>query len=65
MNIATGKSVPLDLQTNSFCAGGSFLSNGTMVSFGGNPTTSSREFHDGNGLQAIRMFPNCNDACVC
>ncbi|KAJ6536897.1 glyoxal oxidase N-terminus-domain-containing protein [Mycena capillaripes] len=44
--------------SNSFCATGSFLSNGTFINSGGNPI----EFGIGaDGLQAIRMFTPCND----
>ena len=51
---------PLDLASNSFCAGGSWLGNGTLVNVGGNPVTSdhtgSADFGDVNGLQAVRLF---------
>lgn len=54
---------PLRMQSNSFCAGGSFLSNGTLVNIGGNPIvedhTSSADFGDLNGLQSIRLFDPC------
>ncbi|KAJ7209844.1 glyoxal oxidase N-terminus-domain-containing protein [Mycena rebaudengoi] len=44
--------------SNSFCATGSFLSNGTFINSGGNPI----EFGIGaDGLQAIRMFTPCTD----
>lgn len=33
---------PLNLVTNSFCAGGGWLGNGTLASVGGNPTYVSR-----------------------
>ena len=46
-------------QTNSFCAAGSTMSNGTMINLGGTPATT--RYNDGNGLQAIRMFPECGD----
>jgi hypothetical protein len=56
---------PLDLASNSFCAGGSFLSNGTLINIGGNPVSSdhtgSADFGDVNGLQAIRMFDPCEE----
>jgi len=61
---------PLRMRSNSFCAGGSFLSNGTLINVGGNPViesrTSAADFGDFNGLQAIRLFqpcdlPNVND----
>ncbi|KAH7105130.1 glyoxal oxidase N-terminus-domain-containing protein [Auriculariales sp. MPI-PUGE-AT-0066] len=43
------------LTTNSFCAGGSFLSNGTLVNIGGNMAEYS-DVKDTNGLQGIRIF---------
>lgn len=56
---------PLNLQSNSFCAGGSWLGNGTLINVGGNPVksdhTGSADFGDVNGLQAIRMFDPCGD----
>lgn len=68
-NFNTGKERPLDLQSNSFCAGGSWLSNGTLINVGGNPVTSdhtgSADFGDVNGLQAIRMFNPCPDSEDC
>ncbi|CAE6413572.1 unnamed protein product [Rhizoctonia solani] len=54
---------PLDLKSNSFCAGGSFLGNGTLINVGGNPIvedeTGAVDFGDENGLQAIRLFNPC------
>ena len=51
---------PLDLASNSFCAGGSWLGNGTLVNVGGNPVasdhTGAADFGDVNGLQAVRLF---------
>jgi hypothetical protein len=65
-NFETGKERPLDLHSNSFCAGGSWLSNGTLINVGGNPVTTDRtgsaDFGDVNGLQAIRMFNPCSDS---
>jgi len=61
LNLKTGKSIPLDAQTNSFCAGGSWLSNGTMVNIGGNPAVSKASYYDGNGIMGVRIFDNCND----
>ncbi|KIM48799.1 copper radical oxidase [Hebeloma cylindrosporum] len=49
---------PLRMQSNSFCAGGTFLGNGTLINVGGNPVvrdhTSAADFGDLDGLQAIR-----------
>jgi hypothetical protein len=59
------------MQSNSFCAGGTFLSNGTLINAGGNPVvhgyTAAADFGDLDGLQAIRIFEPCEgqdtDAC--
>ncbi|CAE6465995.1 unnamed protein product [Rhizoctonia solani] len=54
---------PLDMKSNSFCAGGSFLGNGTLINVGGNPivedVTGVIDFGDENGLQGIRLFNPC------
>ena len=59
---------PLRMQSNSFCAGGSFLGNGTLINVGGNPVvvthTSSADFGDVDGLQAIRIFEPCDSPDV-
>ncbi|KAJ4487688.1 copper radical oxidase [Lentinula aciculospora] len=60
---------PLEMQSNSFCAGGSFISNGTLINVGGNPVvvdhTSAADFGDLDGLQAIRIIEPCdNDHCT-
>ena len=59
---------PLRMQSNSFCAGGSFLGNGTLINVGGNPVvnthTSSADFGDLDGLQAIRIFEPCDSPNV-
>ncbi|KZV98760.1 hypothetical protein EXIGLDRAFT_606571 [Exidia glandulosa HHB12029] len=54
---------PVDLLTNSFCAGGAFLSNGTLVSVGGNVVAIPAD-GDGNGAQGLRHFnpSNCSDS---
>ncbi|KAJ7125749.1 glyoxal oxidase N-terminus-domain-containing protein [Mycena crocata] len=59
--------VELDLNTqqvralnplsNSWCATGSFLSNGTLVNSGGNPVVIT----GANGLQGLRLFTPCTD----
>jgi hypothetical protein len=55
---------PLAMQSNSFCAGGTFLGNGTLINVGGNPVidgyTSSADFGDLDGLQAVRLFEPCD-----
>ena len=69
-NLGTHEVIPLNIQSNSFCAGGTFLRNGTFISVGGNPVvedhTSAADFGDVNGLQAIRIMEPCDaDAQNC
>jgi hypothetical protein len=53
----------LSMQSNSFCAGGTFLRNGTLINVGGNPVVEDRtgasDFGDLNGLQSVRIFEPC------
>ena len=67
-NLENHSVTPLRMQSNSFCAGGSFLGNGTLVNVGGNPVvedyTAAADFGDINGLQAIRLFDPCLRADV-
>ncbi|GEM09311.1 copper radical oxidase [Rhodotorula toruloides] len=61
-SISTQKVRPLDLKTNSFCAGGGWISNGTLVSVGGNPR--QQYVYSKSGLAAVRLFTPCsNDEC--
>ncbi len=57
---------PLRMQSNSFCAGGTFLSNGTLINVGGNPVveshTSAADFGDLDGMQAVRIFHPCGSS---
>lgn len=59
---------PLRMQSNSFCAGGTFLGNGTLINVGGNPVvgdhTSAADFGDLDGLQAIRIFEPCESSSI-
>ncbi|THU96596.1 hypothetical protein K435DRAFT_839024 [Dendrothele bispora CBS 962.96] len=48
---------PLNPTSNTWCGTGSFLSNGTMVSVGGNPVV----IVGGSGLAAVRLFDPCED----
>ncbi|CDO73573.1 Copper radical oxidase [Trametes cinnabarina] len=63
-NLKTHALKPLAMQSNSFCAGGTFLSNGTLVNVGGNPIvedhTAAADFGDVDGLQAVRIFEPCD-----
>ena len=58
-NLNTDEVQPLEMRSNSFCAGGTFLSNGTLLNIGGNGVDKSG-FGDSNGLQAIRLFQPCD-----
>lgn len=67
-NLRTHSVKPLSMQSNSFCASGSFLGNGTMLNVGGNPVvedfTNSTDFGDVNGIQAVRLFHPCDSEDV-
>ncbi|PIL37696.1 hypothetical protein GSI_01390 [Ganoderma sinense ZZ0214-1] len=58
-NLETSTVTPLDVLTNSFCASGALLSNGTMASVGGDPRgfVGNPAIQPGN--QAIRIFEPC------
>lgn len=64
-DLRTHERRPLNIRSNSFCAGGTWLSNGTLLNIGGNPVveshTGAADFGDLNGLQAIRMFDPCDN----
>ncbi|KAH9989092.1 copper radical oxidase [Russula compacta] len=67
-NLETHGLTALNMKSNSFCAGGSFLSNGTLINVGGNPVseshTVSANFGQTNGLQGMRVFEPCDAADV-
>lgn len=67
-NLKTHSVKPLRVQSNSFCAGGSFLSNGTLINVGGNPVvedrTAAADFGDIDGLQAVRILEPCDSEKV-
>ncbi|KAH8923414.1 copper radical oxidase [Atractiella rhizophila] len=61
---------PMDITTNTFCAGGNVLGDGTWINVGGNKAVGyggldADEFidpyHDGNGGLAIRLLHPCTD----
>ncbi|KAF9448502.1 copper radical oxidase [Macrolepiota fuliginosa MF-IS2] len=57
-NLETNTATPLDVLSDSFCASGSLLSNGTMVSVGGHiPVISDAT----DGRMAIRLWEPCDD----
>ncbi|KAG8713416.1 hypothetical protein FRC08_013278 [Ceratobasidium sp. 394] len=53
------------IMTNSFCAGGGWLSNGTVVNIGGNPLYESGGTTNQNGLQGLRLFNPCREDEKC
>jgi len=67
-NLETHALKPLHVKSNSFCAGGAFLGNGTLVNVGGNPVyedrTASADFKQTDGLQTVRLFGPCDAADV-
>ncbi|KAH9854846.1 glyoxal oxidase N-terminus-domain-containing protein [Lenzites betulinus] len=58
-NLETSTVTPLDVLSNSFCASGALLSNGTMVSIGGDPNLFPGNPAIRPGNQAIRIFEPC------
>ncbi|SCV66996.1 BQ2448_5642 [Microbotryum intermedium] len=56
--LSTGKTKALDLITNSFCAAGGWLSNGTLLSIGGNVIDPANPVAT-NGNTALRFFTPC------
>ncbi|KAJ6565154.1 glyoxal oxidase N-terminus-domain-containing protein [Mycena vulgaris] len=57
LNLNTHVVRPLHALSNTWCATGSFLGNGTLLSSGGNPIVITGQ----NGLQALRFFTPCQD----
>ncbi|KAJ6591192.1 glyoxal oxidase N-terminus-domain-containing protein [Mycena vulgaris] len=49
----------LNIETHSFCSAGSFLSNGTLVNFGGQPYTNRNGEAAPDGQQGVRLFNAC------
>src|SRR6266403_600815 len=70
-NLNTYAVKALRMKSNSFCAGGSFLGNGTLINVGGNPVvethTSPLDFADINGTLGMRLFSPCeaSDVAFC
>ncbi|KAI0076968.1 hypothetical protein K474DRAFT_1182017 [Panus rudis PR-1116 ss-1] len=58
-NLQNSSVIPLDVLSNSFCASGALLSNGSMVSVGGDPNGFVNNPGIRNGTQAIRIFEPC------
>ncbi|KAG6884479.1 hypothetical protein C0993_010688 [Termitomyces sp. T159_Od127] len=60
-NLETNTASPVSLVSDTFCGSGGFLSNGTMVSIGGNPAESPATEPDTDGLMMIRLLEPCTD----
>ncbi|KAG9127444.1 hypothetical protein FRC07_013761 [Ceratobasidium sp. 392] len=56
---------PLHIITNSFCATGTWLSNGTLAQAGGNPLVETSNTTAQNGLQGMRLFNGCPENAKC
>ncbi|KAI0705751.1 glyoxal oxidase precursor [Cerioporus squamosus] len=59
-NLETSNVTAIDVVTNSFCAGGALLSNGTMASIGGDQTGFQGNPIIKPGNQAIRLLGPCS-----
>ncbi|KAF9340644.1 hypothetical protein BGX26_008923, partial [Mortierella sp. AD094] len=54
----------LEVQTNTFCSGGGFLPNGTVISAGGAEKPHFGGVKAGSGFQSLRMWKPCdNKSC--
>lgn len=53
-DLVTNGRVPLAYKTNAFCAGGSFLANGTLMSIGGNGPLNDTDDSILDGFQGLR-----------
>ncbi|KAF9183930.1 hypothetical protein BGZ51_003675 [Haplosporangium sp. Z 767] len=51
----------LDVLTNTFCSGGGFLLNGTLISAGGAEDRLTTTFEAEKGFQSLRMLQPCDD----
>ncbi|KAJ7600062.1 glyoxal oxidase precursor [Mycena floridula] len=58
-NMETNTATALDVLTDSFCASGALLSNGSMVSVGGQEVENLGEVPDKDGRMGIRIFEPC------
>ncbi|KAJ7582405.1 glyoxal oxidase N-terminus-domain-containing protein, partial [Mycena floridula] len=63
-DMQTNTATPLDVLTDSFCGSGALLSNGTMVSVGGQPVLNPDLPYDKDGLMGIRYDKSLNHALV-
>ncbi|KAF9306675.1 hypothetical protein BGZ74_004373 [Mortierella antarctica] len=61
-DLTTNQYRVLEVQTNTFCSGGGFLPNGTLISGGGAEARLTHTFKTGTGFQSLRMWEPCEDA---
>ncbi|KAK0476749.1 glyoxal oxidase [Armillaria novae-zelandiae] len=63
--VAANNAKPLDIVTNSFCAGGNVMGDGTWLNVGGNPSplsqTGGAPYDDPDGRQSLRLLNPCDD----
>ncbi|KEI36617.1 uncharacterized protein L969DRAFT_90591 [Mixia osmundae IAM 14324] len=76
-DLRTNTYKPLDVTTNSFCAGGSVLGNGTWLNVGGNQAiragglnsvpvnTAATPYFDADGGRTVRMMQPCTGGVNC
>ncbi|KAG9027629.1 hypothetical protein FRB95_007563 [Tulasnella sp. JGI-2019a] len=55
----------LNLISHAFCSAGSFLSNGTLINFGGHPETYRNGQDTPDGMQGVRFFDGCPASGSC
>ncbi|KAJ7778219.1 glyoxal oxidase N-terminus-domain-containing protein [Mycena metata] len=60
-DLTTNTNTPLDTITDTFCAGGAFISNGTLVSVAGQPLENPAQ-PPADGRMGIRLFGPCTSA---
>ncbi|KAF9141461.1 hypothetical protein BGX30_004758 [Mortierella sp. GBA39] len=60
-DIETNEYRVLDVATNTFCSGGGFLPNGTLISGGGAEARQTHTFAATKGFQSLRMWQPCED----
>ncbi|KAJ7599660.1 glyoxal oxidase N-terminus-domain-containing protein [Mycena floridula] len=61
-DFTTNTVAPIDVRTNTFCASGGFLSNGTMVSVGGTQALNGDiDPVEEGGYMGIRLFDPCDN----
>ena len=60
-DLTTNEYRVMDVSTNTFCSGGGFLANGTLISGGGAEARLTHTFATAKGFQSLRMWQPCED----